>query len=121
MGERRAIGALEDEIMSFLWAVGAPCTPSQVHEAIAPELAYTTVMTVLSRLWRKGLLERERAGRAFVYAPISSEEVHRAEAMRSTLLEAGDPDAVLSSFVEALDPGEIGTLRRLLRRKGTPS
>lgn len=53
MGERRAMGALEDEIMMYLWAIDGPATPADVHAAVAPELAYTTVMTILTRLWQK--------------------------------------------------------------------
>ena len=62
MGNRRPIGALEKQVMDYLWMINEPVTPSEVHEAIAPELAYTTVMTVLSRLYDKGRLERERQG-----------------------------------------------------------
>ena len=58
MVNRRPMGALEDQVMDYLWMIDDPVTPSEVHEAVAPELAYTTVMTVLSRLFDKGRLER---------------------------------------------------------------
>ena len=46
---RRPTGALEDEVMAYLWATGTPANPAEVHQAVAPDLAYTTVMTVLTQ------------------------------------------------------------------------
>jgi len=114
MAERRAMGALEDEIMTYLWAIDGPATPSDVHAAVAPELAYTTVMTILVRLWQKKLLTRARSGRAFAYKPVQSEAEDRAEKMRSTLGDAADRAAVLSSFVDALDSSDAAVLKKLL-------
>ena len=108
------MGALEDHVMDYLWLVGGPATPAEVHAAVAPELAYTTVTTVLTRLWDKGRLERERRGRAFVYAPVRSEAEHRADAMRVSLGDAADRGAVLSSFVDSLDPADLDVLRGLI-------
>ena len=121
MNERRAIGALEDEIMSYLWVVDSPSTPAEVHASVAPELAYTTIMTVLTRLWQKGLLDRERTGRAFAYRPTRSEADHRAEEMQATLADAANRDAVLSSFVDALDTNDLSVLKKLLSRRSRPS
>lgn len=114
MVRKRATGALEDEIMAYLWTTEAHATPSEVHAAVAPDLAYTTIMTVLTRLWSKGLLHRETRGRAYAYAPINSEAEHRAQAMRSTLDHSGDRDAVLSTFVESLSTRDVKRLRKLL-------
>lgn len=114
MSTRRPMGALEDNVMEYLWLVGAPASPAEVHAAVAPELAYTTVTTVLTRLWEKGRLERERQGRAFVYAPVRSEADHRADLMRTSLSDAADRGAVLSSFVDALDSTDLDVLRSLL-------
>lgn len=115
MNERRAIGELEDQIMAYVWVTGSPATPSEVHQAVAPELAYTTVMTVLSRLWKKGMLSRQRQGRAFAYEASLPEATHRATQMHSTLHEALDSKAVLSSFVESLTSAEAAQLRKILR------
>lgn len=114
MVERRPMGALTDEIMAYLWAVDGPATPSEVHEAVAPELAYTTVMTILTRQWQKGDLSRSRVGRAYAYEPVRTEADHRAERMQVTLGAAGDKAAVLSSFVDSLTVKDAKTLRRLL-------
>lgn len=100
--------------MSYLWAVGTPATPAEVQAAVAPDLAYTTVMTILTRLWQKGRLTREPRGRAFAYSPVETEAEHRAQVMRNTLDDANDRAAVLSQFVGSLKPGDAKLLRRLL-------
>lgn len=110
---RRPMGALEDNAMQYLWAVGV-ATPAEVHQAIAPELAYTTVTTVLARLLEKERIERTRRGRSFAYSPLQSEAEHRAGAMSTTLGAAADRSAVLSNFVDALDPADLVVLRELL-------
>ena len=115
---RRPTGQLEAAVLEFLWAVGDPSTPGDVHEAVAPDLAYTTVMTVLTRLHAKGALERERQGRPFAYWPSEVEAKHRADQMRDQLDAAGDRHAVLSSFVDALTAAEADELRRILREAG---
>jgi len=109
------MGELEQSILQCLWAVDQPLTPAEVHGAVAPDLAYTTVMTVLTRLYKKGLLDRERVGRAFAYSTVDQEAVHRAGRMRDQLNAADDGAAVLSSFVETLTDEEAEELRRLLR------
>jgi len=110
------MGALEDEMMTYLWAISRPATTSEVREAVAPHLAYTTVMTILTRLWQKGRLARARVGRAFEYEPVRTEAEHRAAKMQGTLDDAGDRAAVLSNFVDALDPNDATVLKKLLER-----
>lgn len=111
---RRATGELEESVLRFVWAMDAPVTPAEVHEAVAPDLAYTTVMTVLTRLHQKGRLDRKRQGRAFAYWAADGEAAHRAGQMRNQLSAADNRDAVLSSFVEKLSDAEATELRRLL-------
>ncbi len=104
--------------MDYLWTTGVSATPAEVHQAVAPELAYTTIMTVLSRLWDKNRLARERRGRAYAYEPVRTEAEHRADRMQTTLVDAGDRAAVLSSFVETLDDDDTKMLRKLLHETG---
>jgi len=111
------MGSLEDDVMEYLWAVGEPATPAEVREAVAPDLAYTSVNTVLTRLWEKGRLDRVRRGRSFRYTAAASEAQHRAKVMTEELEVAGDRRAVLSRFVEELGPDDLGALRSLLRRR----
>jgi predicted transcriptional regulator len=61
------LGPLETQLLELLWARRCPATVRHIRRAM-PELAYTTVMTTLDRLYRKGLLLRDKDGRAFTYA-----------------------------------------------------
>src|SRR3984885_12564929 len=62
------LGPLETRVLEELWGHDRALTVRHVHVAF-PELAYTTLMTTLDRLYRKGVLVRRRRGRAFVYEP----------------------------------------------------
>lgn len=115
MQKRRATGALEGEVLAALWAAGRPLTPRETLEAMgADDLAYTTVMTILTRLWQKGVVEREQAGRAYVYAPKVSEADLAAMRMHQQLERAGDRQAALSRFVGSLSRRDERLLRRAL-------
>jgi predicted transcriptional regulator len=113
----RSMGELERAVMDILWDQGGWLTPGEVHERLGdPSLAYTTVMTILVRLWRKGRVERHRDGRAYAYHPVVSREQYMAARMEEVLAKARDRSAVLSHFVDAMDPGDRAQLRRLLNR-----
>jgi predicted transcriptional regulator len=62
------LGPLETRLLELLWKQRRPATVRHIRRAL-PELAYTTIMTTLDRLYRKGLLLRDKDGRAFAYAP----------------------------------------------------
>ena len=113
---RLAMGELEAAVMDVLWRDGGWLTPGAVHKVLAAnhELAYTTAMTILVRLWRKGRLERRREGRAYAYHPVASRAEHTAGRMREILAAADDRTSALSHFVETLEPRERRQLRRLL-------
>lgn len=114
------MGALEHEVLSELWALGKPATPAVVLDALATDLAYTTVMTILTRLWQKGLVTRKRSGRAYAYTPSLSEAELTARRMRTTLAAASDQKAALGRFVGSLSAREARTLRTLLEDSGRP-
>lgn len=115
-GGRRQAGSLEHDVMTVLWTADGPLTPGQVQDALAADLAYTTVMTTLTRLHGKGLVERVRSGRAYAYSPAERADDHAARAMADVLAQGGDRAAVLTRFVERLAPDEEAVLRRLLDR-----
>jgi predicted transcriptional regulator len=107
--------------MAVLWAADDPLTPGVVLEQLGRDLAYTTVMTTLLRLFEKGRLDRRRTGRAYSYSPRQRAEDHAAQAM-SELLAHGDSAVVLARFVDRLDPDEEALLRRVRRsRRGRRS
>src|SRR3546814_9642749 len=73
---RRAMGELEAQALAVLWEVDAWMTPREVLEKLPPQppVVYSTVMTILRRLWKKGVLERRKQGKAFAYHPIQGRE-----------------------------------------------
>ncbi|MEU1630466.1 BlaI/MecI/CopY family transcriptional regulator [Streptomyces sp. NPDC020096] len=115
---RRAAGQLEAGVLAALWAAGEPLTAAQVNEQLPGDLAYTTVLTILSRLYDKGMLSRHREGRGYAYAPVEDEATHTAERMRSLLDRGPDRAAVLSRFVSELSAQDERLLHRLLAEQG---
>jgi predicted transcriptional regulator len=113
-------GELEARVMDVLWDRDDAMTPREVHDAITSPrrpLAYTTVMTILVRLWEKGMLEREPRGRAYAYRPVSGRDAWTAERMHTVLEQAADPGAALTHFVRAIDAREATQLRRALEAR----
>jgi predicted transcriptional regulator len=112
---RRGRGSLEREVVAALAAAPGPLTPGQVRDVVGADLAYTTIMTVLARLAAKGLVERARSGRGYVYGVVADSAEITARQMRRLLDASGDRTAVLSRFVGALSPEDERLLLDLMR------
>lgn len=112
------LGPLEAELLAVLWRAGGWLSAPEVHEELARTrpLGYTTVSTVLIRLWQKGHLERVRDGRAFAYRPLQTKEQFTATRMAGLLSGIDDRPGALSWFLRLLDADERAQLRRLLKR-----
>jgi predicted transcriptional regulator len=113
---RRPRGTLEQEVVAALAAADEPMTPAQVRDHLGVDLAYTTVMTVLARLSEKGLVTRERIGRAYAYSAVRDEAEVTARQMQRLLDTRDDRAAVLSRFVGVLSDDDERLLIDLLRR-----
>ncbi len=121
---RAALGRLERAVMDTVWA-GGDFSVRDVQTALGRPVAYTTVMTTLDRLYKKGLVVRRREGRAFVYT--AALERHEIEAsMTAGLLDgvlSGGPGAArpfLSNLVDAVGDSHddlLDELERLVRDK----
>ncbi len=119
------MGQLESVIMQRLWSYRRPVTVRVVLEDLRQErtIAYTTVMTVMDNLHRKGFLTRELDGRAYRYLPAQTREEHTAAVMGEVLTDSSDRGATLLRFVEQMPPEQVAQLRQVLagrarRRKG---
>lgn len=112
----RAFGDLEAAVMERLWSWEAPATVREVLEDLTKQrpLAYTTVLTVMDNLHRKGFLLREREGRAYRYRPASDRAAYAAELMGEALADSGDRVGALLQFVEHIPPAEVTKLRAAL-------
>ncbi|MEV6742381.1 BlaI/MecI/CopY family transcriptional regulator [Streptomyces sp. NPDC051104] len=113
-GDRRPGGALEAEVLALLQSSPQALTPGEVLERLDNGLAYSTVVTVLSRMFDKGLLTRSKQGRAYAYAPVTDTHGLTARRMRQVLESDADRQAVLTRFVEELPSRDEQLLRQLL-------
>ena len=117
----RALGDLEAAVMDVLWASREALRVRQVVEVLAAgrPVAYTTVMTVLDNLHRKGWVDREMHARAYLYTPVCAREEATARALRDMLDESGDPEATLLHFARSVSPRESALLREALGPPGS--
>ena len=119
------LGPLESAVMDRLWKRGSATVRDIVDDlARTRSLAYTTVMTIMTRLHAKGLLQRVREGKTYVYRPAFTKEEHRErisrEMVRGLVNEFGD--VALAQFAAELDGVDVGhraTLQRIAA-KDTP-
>jgi predicted transcriptional regulator len=106
---------LEDEVLAVLWTKGRAMTPAEVQLELDDRLAYTTVMSTLARMHRKGLVSREPTGKGgYAYTPTIDEAAHTAQAMTDLLDRRHDRAGVLARFVSSLSPEDEALLQRLL-------
>ena len=113
-GRRR--GGLEQEVLACLGAAGRPLTVGEVLGELGGELAYTPVLTALSRLHAQGALTREPAGRGYAYAlPADPEAAVTARRMSRLLDSRKDRAGVLARFVADLSPEDEQLLTELLK------
>ena len=117
------LGPLEQRVLELLWQRAGPHSVREVQAALAGSRAYTTVMTTLDRLYKKGMLERAREGRAYRYAARSTRATFAAGLLRRALDRLLGRDSVrplLSTLVDAVgerDRELLPELERLVREK----
>lgn len=119
-----SLGPLEKDVMERMWA-RRECTVRDIYDDYAGELAYTTLMTTVDRLHKKGLLNRSKEGKAFVYSTkFSREELdqHMVRDLLGALVKDSgtEPLPVLSCFVDAIteeDDKLLGALEEEIKRR----
>ena len=114
----RGFGDLEAVIMDRVWEHAEPVTVRELHEELSAErvIAYTTVMSTMDNLHRKGWLNRVKDGKAYRYTASASREEYSARLMREALSDGGDTEMVLSHFLAQIDGEESEALRSALSR-----
>ncbi|EFL29038.1 MULTISPECIES: BlaI/MecI/CopY family transcriptional regulator [Streptomyces] len=115
-GRRRGQGELEAQVLAALREASEPASAAWVQEKLGGALAYTTVITILTRLLAKGAVTREKVGRSFVWTAAADEAGLAALRMRRVLDKESDREAVLASFVTGLSQQDEEMLRELLTR-----
>src|SRR6266851_2232299 len=114
----RRFGELEAVIMDLLWEWGRPALVREVVDDLHGDrpLAYTTVMTVMENLHRKGWLRRERDGRAWRYEPTGSRSAYTAALMNDALATSSDRRTALTHFALQMSPHDAALLREALNQ-----
>ena len=110
------LGSLESQLMERIWARGE-ISVRDLHAELAPRLAYTTIMTTLDRLFKKGLLNRRKVGKAFYYAAKLNEQQYKERLTQHffgmVLQDGKDSGVVLSGFVDAVSETDWEMLEKL--------
>lgn len=111
-------GDLEAVVMEVLWSRAEPSTVRNVHHELVAkrQIAYTTVMSTMDNLFRKGWLEREKIGLAYSYRPVMTREEHSAQLMRTVFESGGDSELILNFFLEQVVDDDSIKLRQALKR-----
>ena len=120
----RRFGELEAVIMDRLWERRRPALVRELVDDLHDDrpLAYTTVMTVMENLHRKGWLRRERDGRAWRYEPTGSRSGYTAALMNDALGTSSDRRTALAHFVLQMSPHDAALLRQALDEgRGQPA
>lgn len=116
----RRVGAIEAEVLDCLWEAEGPLGVREISARMSGRpRAYTTVMTMLTRLIEKGLVRRIPSGRSFVYEPMGTQDELAAGAIREVLDGSGNPQAVLAHFVERIaeDPELLRQLAEIVAQE----
>lgn len=110
------LGSLESELMERIWRSGE-MSVRDLHAEFTTRLAYTTVMTTMDRLYKKGLLQRRKAGKAYLYVPALTEQEYQEQLTHHlfgiVLHDGQNSAAVLSRFVDAVSDTDANMLDRL--------
>lgn len=114
----RGFGELEATVMDRLWDRAGVSTVRDIFDGLAADrvIAYTTVLSTMDNLHRKGWLARERVGKAYHYRATLSREEHSAKLMRDAFESGGDSDLVLTFFLNQMDDDESAQVQAALRR-----
>jgi predicted transcriptional regulator len=111
-------GDLETVIMHRVWDHDGPVTVRELFDELRQQrvIAYTTVMSTMDNLHRKGWLARVKEGKAYCYTATASRAEYSARLMREALAGGGEAEVVLSHFVAQIDGEESEVLREVVRR-----
>ncbi len=115
-------GDLEEKVMEFLWETGSGSVREVRQYLGENKFAHTTVMTVMDRLYKKGILKREKEGKGYRYYPVISREQFEAEVAKKVVKDMlkSSPSTAVAAFeglIEELPEEEIDRIRKLFEEK----
>ena len=119
--QQRGFGDLEATVMDRVWAREDGVTVREVFDELTGtrQIAYTTVLSTMDNLHRKGWVRRDREGKAYRYWPTMTREERSANLMRAAFSAGGDREAVLAFFVGQMTAEESAQLKAALRHGGS--
>jgi predicted transcriptional regulator len=115
----REFGQLENAIMDVIWSEDRPLLVREVRERLnyTRPVAYTTVMTVMTILYGKGVLRREKHGRAWRYWPLEQRAEHDARLMAEILSSGTDRELTLTAFLSRVSVDELIAIRNVVDQR----
>ena len=116
MQKKRQFGELEAAILSLFQGKEDLLSVKEVQAAIGPQCAYTTIMTVMSRLYEKGVFGRTKMGRSYVYF-IKKSRLSMLRQLKSKLIGV-QPSELLNCFLEEkeeIDPVELKKIEQMIK------
>lgn len=114
------LGSLEARVMDVLWDTTEALTVRDILQRLPDQLAYTTILTVVSHLFEKQWVERIMHRRAYLYRPAQTRAEATAQALRRLIDDSNDPEAVLLHFATTVSPAESEAFKRGLLRRSKP-
>jgi predicted transcriptional regulator len=119
MNKKKGLGPLEHQIMDIVWKQKEATVYSVVDQICKEkQLAYTTIMTVMSRLAKKGVLKREKKGKTYIYSPIESKEKFIHQLVQNTISKMVDMfgEDALAAFVDETQNISIENKKKLVAK-----
>lgn len=114
----KRLGSLESDVMDVLWDAPRPMSVHDLVDALSDrELAYTTILTVVTNLFNKDFVTRAKVSRAYQYSPVETREEATSRTLREILDTSSDPAAVLMHFAQTVSPEERAALRDGIPRR----
>lgn len=117
---RLLLGELEQKLMDIMWESNEPLKPADVSKKLKNKYAYTTVMTVLKKLYDKKLLKRELKGKVYFYSVQKQKETFAKNKLKNIykILISSYGDLALTQFVDAIktDKIDLENLEKFLKK-----
>jgi len=110
-------GDSEQKVINILWESKLPLKPSEVQSRLDSDLAYNTVLTMMQRLYKKGVLKRYKVGNAFAYDTIETKEEsanNNLKKVYSGLINSYGPNLAIAKFLESVETNKES--REILKR-----
>ena len=112
----KGLGTLEARVMDLLWASEESLSVRDMVNMLPGDYAYTTILTVVTHLYEKDWVSRDKLGRAYLYRPAQSRAEATSQVLRDIIDTSGDPEGVMLHLARTVTASESAAFRRGLAR-----